>query len=231
MHIPSPPNPVLGVRGLGKSVPGGRLLFSGLDLAVAPGEIVAIMGESGVGKSTLLNLLAGLDSPDAGEITIIGSGLSTLNDDARTVLRRDHIGFVFQAFHILPHLTLAQNIALPLVLAHSDAGAALPRAEAMLDQVGLSGRGDDYPAQLSGGELQRIAIARALVHQPALILADEPTGNLDPETAGRILALLLAKVKASGAAAIIVTHSERAAGVADRVLFLGTDGLKPRNGG
>ncbi len=220
--------PVLDVRGLTKAVPGGRVLFSGLDLAVAPGEVVAIMGESGVGKSTLLNLIAGLDSLDGGEIAIAGAGLAALDDDARTLLRRDRIGFVFQAFHILPHLTLCQNIALPLVLAGGARTPALARAEAMLGKVGLGGRGGDYPAQLSGGELQRIAIARALVHGPALILADEPTGNLDPETAERILALLLAEVKASGAAAVIVTHSDRAAAVADRALALGRSGLSER---
>lgn len=217
--------PALDVRGLAKSVPGGRQLFAGLDLAVAAGEIVAIMGESGVGKSTLLNLVAGLDAPDAGSIAIAGTALAGIDDDARTRLRRDRIGFVFQAFHILPHLTLAQNIALPLVLARGTAAPALARAGAMLDAVGLARRGGDYPAQLSGGELQRIAIARALVHAPALILADEPTGNLDPETAVRILALLVAQVRASGAGAVIVTHSERAAAIADRVLVLGPDGL------
>ncbi|MFZ4687698.1 MAG: ABC transporter ATP-binding protein [Polymorphobacter sp.] len=226
--LPLTPTPVLDVQGLGKAVPGGRQLFSDLDLAVAAGEIVAIMGESGVGKSTLLNLVAGLDLADAGRIAIAGVDLADRDDDARTLLRRDHIGFVFQAFHILPHLTLAQNIALPLVLAHTDAATALPRAEAMLVKVGLAGRGGDYPAQLSGGELQRIAIARALVHRPALILADEPTGNLDPETAERILALMVAEVRATGAAAVIVTHSDRAAAVADRVLVLGAAGLVPR---
>ena len=219
------PVPALAIHALAKSVPGGRMLFAQLEMVVAPGEIVAIMGESGVGKSTFLNLVAGLDTADAGSIAIAGTALAGLTDDARTLLRRDHIGFVFQAFHILPHLSLAQNIALPLVLAHTDAAAALARAATMLAAVGLAGRAGDYPAQLSGGELQRIAIARALVHRPALILADEPTGNLDPETAERILALLLAEVRASGAAAIIVTHSDRAAAIADRVLTLGQHGL------
>ena len=228
MHAPAPNAPVLAIHGLAKAVPGGRQLFSGLDLHVVPGEIIAIMGESGIGKSTLLNLIAGLDAADAGQIAIAGRDLAGLDDDARTLLRRDHVGFVFQAFHILPHLTLAQNIALPLVLAHGPAPESLARAETMLAKVGLGGRGDDYPAQLSGGELQRIAIARALVHRPALILADEPTGNLDPETAERILALLLAEARASGAAAVIVTHSDRAAAVADRVLVLGAAGLVPR---
>ena len=218
----------LAVTGLAKALPGGRVLFTGLDLAVAPGEIIAIMGESGIGKSTLLNLVAGLDRPDAGTITIAGAALAGLDDDAATRLRRERLGFVFQAFHILPHLTLAQNIALPLVLARQPGAIALPTAQAMLAKVGLDGRGDDYPAQLSGGELQRIAIARALVHRPALILADEPTGNLDPETADRVLALLLAETRATGAAAVIVTHSDRAAAIADRVLVLTAAGLVPQ---
>jgi putative ABC transport system ATP-binding protein len=226
--MPAPLPPALSVSGLTKALPGGRVLFSGLDLIVAPGEIIAIMGESGIGKSTLLNLIAGLDRPDNGSIAIAGDTLAGLSDDAATRLRRDRLGFVFQAFHILPHLTLAQNIALPLVLAHQGAAVALPAAHAMLAKIGLAGRGDDYPAQLSGGELQRIAIARALIHRPALILADEPTGNLDPETAERILALLLAEARSTGAAAVIVTHSDRAAAIADRVLVLTGAGLVPR---
>lgn len=224
--MPAPP--ALLVSDLAKTVPGGRQLWHGLSLAVEAGEIVAIMGESGVGKSTFLNLVAGLDTADSGTIAIAGTDLAGLDDDARTLLRRDHIGFVFQAFHILPHLTLAQNIALPLALAAKPTAGALDAATSMLADVGLAGRGDDFPAQLSGGELQRIAIARALVHRPALILADEPTGNLDPETAARILALLQTAVRASGAAAVIVTHSDRAAAIADRTLVLGEQGLVPR---
>ena len=224
----APPIPVLSVAGLGKAVPGGRQLFLALALTVAPGEVVAIMGESGVGKSTLLNLVAGLDAADAGSIAIAGQDLAGLDDDGRTRLRRTRIGFVFQAFHVLPHLTLAQNVALPLVLAHTPASAAIAAATAMLGAVGLAMRGGDYPAQLSGGEMQRIAIARALVHRPALILADEPTGNLDPETAERILALFIDQARNSGAGAIIVTHSDRAAAVADRVLVLGVGGLTER---
>jgi putative ABC transport system ATP-binding protein len=218
----------LSITGLAKRVPGGRQLFAGLELAVAPGEIVAILGESGVGKSTFLNLVAGLDTADAGHIAIAGQDLAGLDDDARTRLRRQAVGFVFQAFHILPHLTLAQNIALPLVLAKTPASEALARAGAMLAAVGLGGREADFPAQISGGELQRIAIARALVHRPALILADEPTGNLDPETAAKILALFTAEVRASGAAAVIVTHSDRAAAIADRAYVLGPQGLTLR---
>ncbi|WP_421931443.1 ABC transporter ATP-binding protein [Phenylobacterium sp.] len=224
-------SPVLSLTALRKSVPGGRILFEGLDLQVAPGEIVAIMGESGVGKSTLLNLIAGLDQADSGQVAIDGMALQSLDDDGRTRLRRDRIGFVFQAFHILPHLTLAQNVALPLVLQSVEAGEATRRATALLDAIGLTGRANDRPAQLSGGELQRVALARALVHRPALVLADEPTGNLDPETAARILDLFVAQVRSFGAAAILVTHSERAAAVADRGLTLTREGLVARHDG
>ena len=216
--------------GLRKSVPGGRVLFEALDLTVARGEIVAVMGESGVGKSTLLNLIAGLDDADSGHITIAGQSLEALNDDGRTRLRRDKIGFVFQAFHILPHLSLEQNVALPLVLQGGGGEEGVRRATAMLDAVGLAGRAAARPSELSGGELQRVALARALVHQPALVLADEPTGNLDPDTSERILALFAQQVRGSGAAAILVTHSERAAAVADRRLRLTARGLVSHDG-
>ncbi|WP_083224589.1 ABC transporter ATP-binding protein [Sphingomonas panacis] len=222
--------PRLDVRGLGKSVPGPRRLFAGLDLAVRGGELVAILGESGVGKSTLLNILAGLDDADEGTVTIEGTTLGPLDEAARTRLRRERIGFVFQAFHILPYLTLAQNVALPLALVSADARAARTRAEAMLEAVGLGGRGGGYARDLSGGELQRVAIARALVHAPALILADEPTGNLDPETAARVLALFGGAVRERGAAGVIVTHSDATAAIADRVLTLTAEGLVERRG-
>ncbi|HYK79112.1 MAG TPA: ABC transporter ATP-binding protein [Micropepsaceae bacterium] len=223
------PNPLLSVKSLRKVVPGGRVLFSGLNLTVNPGEFVAIMGESGSGKSTLLNLIAGLDVADAGSITITGVALDTLDDDARTLLRRSAIGFVFQAFHILPHLTLAQNVALPLVLQHESAAEASSRANQMLAAIGLPGRGADFPRQLSGGELQRVAIARALLHRPGLILADEPTGNLDPDTAARILDLFAKQVREAGAAVLLVTHSTVAAAVADRTLLLTPHGLITRH--
>lgn len=222
---------LLEVRGLAKSVPGARTLFRRLDLDVASGELVAIIGESGVGKSTLLNTVAGLDDADEGSVAIDGIALGALDEAARTRLRRTRIGFVFQAFHILPYLTLRQNVALPLALVSPDAAAAEARAEAMLDEVGLGGRGDGYARDLSGGELQRVAIARALVHRPALILADEPTGNLDPDTAGRVLALFAGAVRGQGAAGVMVTHSDATAAVADRVLVLGADGLIERRGG
>ncbi len=221
---------VLTITSLKKSVPGGRVLFEDLNLGLQAGEFVAIMGESGVGKSTLLNLIAGLDQADDGTIAINGVDLAGLGDDARTLLRRDHIGFVFQAFHILPHLTLGQNVALPLVLQQAPGDEALARAREMMEAVGLGGRAEDYPRQLSGGELQRVAIARALVHRPGLLLADEPTGNLDPETATRVLKVFADQVRRSGAAAVLVTHSEVAAAVADRTLTLTGAGLVERHG-
>jgi putative ABC transport system ATP-binding protein len=219
------PAPLLSLTALKKTVPGGRVLFEDLDLRMDRGEFVAVKGESGVGKSTLLNLVAGLDVPDAGKIAIDGVALDALDDDARTLLRRQSIGFVFQAFHILPHLTLNQNIALPLILQRVDSSEAMKRAGEMLASVGLAGRGEDYPRALSGGELQRVAIARALVHRPPLLLADEPTGNLDPETAMRILELFAKEVRSAGAATLLVTHSDVAASVADRALTLTRQGL------
>ncbi len=223
--------PLLNVRALGKTVPGPRRLFQSLDLDVAAGELVAIIGESGVGKSTLLNILAGLDDADEGSVTIDGCLLAGLDESARTRLRRERIGFVFQAFHILPYLTLRQNVALPLALVSPDGLAAEGRAETMLEAVGLGGRGQGYARDLSGGELQRVAIARALVHRPALILADEPTGNLDPDTAARVLALFADAVRSHGAAGVMVTHSAASAAIADRVLRLGADGLVEQNDG
>ena len=199
-----------------------RAVLHGLSHCFEPGEFVAIMGESGLGKSTLLNLIAGLDAPDSGDIIIDGVRMAALDDDAATRLRRTRMGFIFQAFHVLPHLTLAQNVALPLLLN----GQARERASQMLAAVGLQGRDHDFPRQLSGGEMQRVAIARALVHRPALVLADEPTGNLDPETAASVLALLRAEVKASGASAIMVTHSHAAAAQADKTLLLTRLGLQ-----
>jgi putative ABC transport system ATP-binding protein len=218
---------MLELRNIDKAYAGGRRVLTSLSYLLRPGEYVAIMGESGVGKSTLLNLIAGLDSPDGGEILINGTAISSLSDDAATRLRRKEFGFVFQAFHILPHLTLRQNVALPLLLNDAAVKHAEERAERMLGAVGLPGRAGDFPRQLSGGELQRVAIARALVHRPVLILADEPTGNLDPDTAHEILMLIRQEIKENGASGILVTHSHAAAATADRTLLLTKEGLSP----
>jgi putative ABC transport system ATP-binding protein len=222
---------MLELRALRKSY-AGRAVLNGLSHHFKAGEFVAIMGESGVGKSTLLNLIAGLDTPDGGQVLVDGQAMSALDDDAATRLRRTRMGFIFQAFHVLPHLTLEQNVALPLLLNHAKAGReGLARAGAMLAAVGLGGRGSDFPRQLSGGEMQRVAIARALVHRPALVLADEPTGNLDPDTADSVLELLRHEIKANGASAIMVTHSHAAAAKADQVLVLSRSGLNPASTG
>ncbi len=203
-----------------------RSVLLNVDLRLGAGEYIAVMGESGVGKSTLLNLIAGLDVPDTGRIRFDGVDLTGLDDDALTLLRRANMGFVFQAFHILPYLTLEQNVALPLVLNRVAGNEAAARARAMLSAVGMGGREQSMPRELSGGELQRVAIARALVHQPRLLLADEPTGNLDPESAAQVLGLLREQVKARQAACILVTHSQAAAATADRIVVLTARGLR-----
>jgi putative ABC transport system ATP-binding protein len=219
---------VLIIRDLCKSYGGARPrdLLRGVSLEIRRGEYVAIVGESGVGKSTLLNLVAGLDAPDRGSVVLEGRDIASLDDAARTLLRRASIGFVFQAFHLLPHLTVAQNVALPLSLNGMAPAQAQARLLEMLAAVGLAAAAGAYPRELSGGELQRVAIARALVHRPLLLLADEPTGNLDAETAKQVLALLREQVKRESGAGILVTHSALAAASADRVLTLSADGLR-----
>ncbi len=219
---------VLSIRALTKSYAGprARTVLRDVNLEVAAGEYVAVMGESGIGKSTLLNLAAGLDRADSGEVVFEGVALATLDDDALTALRRRAMGFVFQAFHILPYLSVDDNVALPLALTGVTGGAAASRVAEMIAGVGLGGRGSTMPRELSGGELQRVAIARALVHRPRLLLIDEPTGNLDPDSAAQVLALLRARIKGEGAAGILVTHSRAAAQTADRILTLTREGLR-----
>jgi putative ABC transport system ATP-binding protein len=200
-------------------------IFEGVDLELRRGEYLAIMGESGVGKSTLLNLLAGLDAPDGGRVVLEGVDLSTLDDDATTLLRRRAVGFVFQAFHVLPYLSVEQNVALPLDLLRVAEPERSRRTRDMLRSVGIEALAQRHTKELSGGELQRVAIARALVHRPVLVLADEPTGNLDTRSAAQTLALLREQVKANAGAGILITHSRAAAETADRIAVLDARGL------
>jgi len=208
---------------------GESTVFENVSLQVAAGEFVAIVGESGVGKSTLLNCMAGLDHWDAGRVLHDDIDLGTLDAEARALWRRKYVGFVFQAFHVLPHLDVAQNVALPLMLLGQNKGAqqkeSQGRVQQMLAIVGLGDFGARLPQQLSGGQLQRVAIARALVHRPALLLADEPTGNLDPTTSAKVMDVLIAQTREHGASLVLVTHSAAAAARADRVLHLRADGI------
>ena len=194
----------------------------GVSLDVSKGELLAVMGPSGSGKSTLMHILAGLDKPTSGEVTIAGTGLSKLNDNELTKLRREHIGFVFQFFNLLPMLDAEENVLLPLSIAGEKPDKAW--VDQLLDQVGLKDRRSHRPSELSGGQQQRVAIGRALVNKPSIIFADEPTGNLDSKTSGEILELLERSVRELNQTIVMVTHEPRAAAIADRVLFL-DDGL------
>jgi putative ABC transport system ATP-binding protein len=221
-------DPIVRLENLGKRFsPDRPAIFEGVNLTVQAGEYLAIMGESGVGKSTLLNLLAGLDRTDSGRVLLEGVDLATLSDDAVTLLRRRAVGFVFQAFHVLPYLSVEQNVALPLDLLGIREPQRGARARDMLRAVGIEALARRHARELSGGEIQRVAIARALVHRPRMVLADEPTGNLDTGSATQILALLRAQVKANAGAGILITHSRMAAETADRILVLDAHGLRP----
>jgi putative ABC transport system ATP-binding protein len=214
-------DPVLDIAGLAKRY-GASTVFEGVDLVLGASEFVAVVGESGVGKSTLLNCAAGLDAIDAGRVRVAGTDIHALGESAQAVFRRHHLGFVFQAFHVLPHLTVAANVGLPLLLQHATDPT---RVTAMLSAVGLAGFEARLPHTLSGGQLQRVAIARALVHRPKLILADEPTGNLDPGTAERVLSRLVEQLREHGAACLLATHSRAAAARADRSVTLTPTGI------
>ena len=209
--------------------PDRRRVFESIAFTVARGEFVAIVGESGIGKSTLLNLVAGLERADSGTISVDGVDIASLSDDALTLLRRRRMGFVFQSFHVLPYLSVAQNVALPLALLGVHGDDADIRTIEMLRAVGLETRAHARPRELSGGELQRVAIARALVHRPAIVLADEPTGNLDPDNGAEVIALLRGCATENGATVMLATHSRMAAAAADRVLVLSKDGVTARD--
>ena len=202
-------------------------ILQNIHLEVTRGETLAMLGASGSGKSTLLNLIGGLEPLQSGDIRLFGDSLAEMDDQTRTLLRRETIGFVHQAFNLISTLSVADNIVLPLALAGVPAAQRKQRQEALLEAVGLAGRGSDWPDRLSGGEQQRVAIARALAPQPPLILADEPTGNLDAESGRRVMQLLTGLVAEHGATLLVVTHSLEVAGFSDRVFALQTDGLIP----
>lgn len=219
------------IEGLTKSyreADGDRVVFRDLSLRADAGEIVVLLGPSGSGKTTLLNLVSGIDLPTSGEVRIDGVSLTAMTERDRTLFRRDRIGFVFQFFNLLPTLTVEENLLLPLELSGRETRADRARARGLLERVGLGDRARVYPDRLSGGEQQRVAVARALSHDPAVVLADEPTGNLDRETGRTVLDLLESLARSAGKTVLIVTHSEEAVPLADRVLVLRDGRLTPR---
>jgi len=211
---------VIQLRGVSKAYEEGgkrRPVLDGVNLDVAEGEFVCVMGRSGSGKSTLLNVVSGIDTPDAGSVLFHGSDLAAMDDRSRTLHRRRHLGFVFQFFNLVPTLTVAENVRMPLELNRlPDAGVV----QGWLDRVGLAQRADSFPDMLSGGEQQRVAVARALAHGPSLLLADEPTGNLDADTAEQVLAMLTALCADQGTTLLVASHSLDVAAAADRVVEL-----------
>ncbi|MFP4494665.1 MAG: ABC transporter ATP-binding protein [Halochromatium sp.] len=215
--------PILAVTNLGKSYAEGlqrRTVLADIDFTVDRGECIALIGQSGSGKSTLLNLLAGIDKPDTGDVEIMGRSIAAMGEPELTLLRRAHIGFIYQFFNLIPTLTLAENIGLPLELNGTPARERRERVGDWLARVGLDGREAAFPDELSGGEQQRVAIARALIHDPALVLADEPTGNLDARTGQVVLDLLAHLFRDEGRTLILVTHSRKVSAIADRILAL-----------
>jgi putative ABC transport system ATP-binding protein len=215
--------PLVQGRGLCKSYYDGTRkheVLSGADFEIRAGEFVVILGRSGSGKSTLLNLIGAMDTPTAGELRIDGIRIDTLDEDARTLFRRQHVGFVFQAYNLIPTLTVAENLRLPLELNRRDSAAPSTRVQEFLDELGIGDRGERFPEELSGGEQQRVAIARALVHRPALVIADEPTGNLDLDTGQQVLALLDRLTRKEGKTLVMATHSREVIGIADRILTI-----------
>jgi putative ABC transport system ATP-binding protein len=215
--------PAVELRKVSKSYREGeveRAVLRDVSVTIASGEIAVLVGRSGSGKSTLLNVIAGIDHPTAGTVVVNGTDLTALDEQARTLFRRRHIGFVFQFYNLIPLLTVEENLLLPLDLNGRADAEGVKRARALLERVGLGGRGDSFPERLSGGEQQRVAIARALIHDPALILADEPTGNLDVETAADVLDLLDTLAREAGRTVLMVTHSREVVGVADRIFAI-----------
>lgn len=214
-------SPIVQIAGLHKAFREGsqtRDVLHGLDITFYQGEFVALFGQSGSGKSTLLNLISGIEQPDGGKIQINGVEMTALRERERTLFRRDHIGFIFQFFNLIPTLTVLENVTLPQELAGKKETAVRPRALELLTRVGLADRCDAFPDKLSGGEQQRVAIARALAHDPMLLLADEPTGNLDEETGALVLNLLLELTRDAGKTLIMATHNPAIAHLADRAL-------------
>jgi putative ABC transport system ATP-binding protein len=223
--------PAVQLRQIGKSYREGeaeRVVLRDVSLTIPGGEIVVLVGRSGSGKSTLLNLIAGIDRPTAGSVAVNGTDLTALDEQARTRFRRRHIGFVFQFFNLIPLLTVEENLLLPLDLNGRADAQGVARARALLERVGLAGRGDSFPERLSGGEQQRVAIARALIHAPDVILADEPTGNLDADTAAGVLELLDSLAREAGRTVLMATHSREVIGVADRILTIERGALVER---